>query len=172
MDQADVFSSRPKEGQESFAQWGCPNKKKMIPMRMVHLKGPLNFMFIVSNPEPNHNQPTKPFGGRSEHKMLTLSDMTPDEFKQARESPGPSQSKMAHQLEVSYQTIQAWEQGRNPISKVVEMAVLHLLNTSIEKPKELQGKSQELQPLWIEDLLGHGSMLPFVYCITTIALTP
>ena len=73
----------------------------------------------------------------SEHNMLTLSDMTPDEFKQARKVLGLSQSKMAHQLEVSYQTIQAWEQGRNPISKVVEMAVLHLLNTSIEKPKEL-----------------------------------
>jgi DNA-binding transcriptional regulator YiaG len=70
--------------------------------------------------------------------MLTLSDMTPDEFKQARKVLGLSQSKMAHQLAVSYQTIQAWEQGRNPISKVVEMAVLHLLNTSIEKPKELK----------------------------------
>jgi hypothetical protein len=31
MDQADVFSSRPKEGQESFAQWGCPNKKEDDP---------------------------------------------------------------------------------------------------------------------------------------------
>ena len=65
-----------------------------------------------------------------ESNMLTLSDMTPDEFKQARKVLGLSQSKMAHQLEVSYQTIQAWEQGRNAISKVVEMAVLHLLNTS------------------------------------------
>ena len=85
----------------------------------------------------NQKDKPSPFGGRSEHKMLTLSDMTPDEFKQARKVLGLSQSKMAHQLEVSYQTIQAWEQGRNPISKVVEMAVLHLLNTSIEKPKEL-----------------------------------
>tara|TARA_R110002020_G_scaffold245223_3_gene458891 strand:+ start:12800 stop:13009 length:210 start_codon:yes stop_codon:yes gene_type:complete len=69
--------------------------------------------------------------------MLTLSDMTPNEFKQARSVLGLSQTKMASKLDVSYQTIQAWEQGRNPISKVVEMAVLHLLNTSIEKPKEL-----------------------------------
>ena len=67
--------------------------------------------------------------------MLTLSDMTPDEFKQAREVLGLSQSKMAQQLDVSYQTIQAWEQGRIPINKVVEMAVLHLLNTSGKSPK-------------------------------------
>tara|TARA_R100000808_G_scaffold22281_1_gene48407 strand:- start:336 stop:539 length:204 start_codon:yes stop_codon:yes gene_type:complete len=64
-------------------------------------------------------------------------DMTPNEFKHARQVLGLSQSKLANHLDVSYQTIQAWEQGRNPISKVVEMAVLHLLNTSIEKPKEL-----------------------------------
>ena len=70
----------------------------------------------------------------SEHKMLTLSDMTPDEFKQARGVLGLSQMKMANALEVSYQTIQAWEQGRNPINKVVEMAVLHLLNTSGKNP--------------------------------------
>ena len=71
-----------------------------------------------------------------DQKMLTLSDMTPDEFKQARKVLGLSQSKMAHQLEVSYQTIQAWEQGkfiyqRNPISKVVEMAVLHQSDKNI-----------------------------------------
>jgi|ETNvirnome_6_100_1030635.scaffolds.fasta_scaffold85059_2 DNA-binding transcriptional regulator YiaG len=66
--------------------------------------------------------------------MLTLSDMTPDEFKQARGVLGLSQMKMANALEVSYQTIQAWEQGRNPINKVVEMAVLHLLNTSGKNP--------------------------------------
>ena len=62
--------------------------------------------------------------------MLTLSDMTPDEFKQARKVLGLSQSKMAHQLEVSYQTIQAWEQGRNPISRVVELAVQTLIRES------------------------------------------
>ena len=66
--------------------------------------------------------------------MLTLSDMTPEEFKQARKVLGLSQSKMSHKLEVSFQTVQAWEQGRNPISKVVEMAVLHLLNTSGKRP--------------------------------------
>ena len=69
--------------------------------------------------------------------MQYFSDMTPDEFKQARGVLGLSQMKMANALEVSYQTIQAWEQGRNPINKVVEMAVLHLLNTSGKSPKEL-----------------------------------
>ena len=53
--------------------------------------------------------------------------MTPKEFKKARQALGLSQSKMSHQLEVSFQTVQAWEQGRNPINKVVEMAVSHLL---------------------------------------------
>ena len=53
--------------------------------------------------------------------------MTPKEFKKARQVLGLSQSKMSHQLEVSFQTVQAWEQGRNPINKVVEMAVFHLL---------------------------------------------
>ena len=53
--------------------------------------------------------------------------MTPKEFKNARQALGLSQSKMSHQLEVSFQTVQAWEQGRNPINKVVEMAVSHLL---------------------------------------------
>ena len=61
--------------------------------------------------------------------------MTPQEFKNARQALGLSQSKMSHQLEVSFQTVQAWEQGRNPINNVVEMAVLHLLNTSGKNPK-------------------------------------
>ena len=53
--------------------------------------------------------------------------MTPKEFKNARQSLGLSQSKMSHQLEVSFQTVQAWEQGRNPINKVVELAIKTLL---------------------------------------------
>ena len=53
--------------------------------------------------------------------------MTPQEFKNARQVLGLSQSKMSHRLGVSFQTVQAWEQGRNPINKVVEMAVSHLL---------------------------------------------
>jgi len=53
--------------------------------------------------------------------------MTREEFKHARQVLGLSQSKMAVQLGVAFQTVRAWEQGRNPISRVVEMAVFHLL---------------------------------------------
>jgi DNA-binding transcriptional regulator YiaG len=60
--------------------------------------------------------------------------MTSDEFKQARSVLGFTQRILADHLHVSIQTIQSWEQGRNPINKVVEMAVLHLLNTSGKNP--------------------------------------
>ncbi len=67
----------------------------------------------------NINQ-SSPFGGRKDQKMLTLSDMTPDEFKQARKVLGLSHSKMAHQLEVSDQAIQA----AAPTSTIMSAAVL------------------------------------------------
>ena len=59
--------------------------------------------------------------------------MTPESFQKARQVLGFTQTKMASELGVSMQTIQAWEQGRNPIASPIELAVMHLLNQY--KPK-------------------------------------
>ena len=59
--------------------------------------------------------------------------MTPESFQKARQVLGFTQTKMASELGVSMQTIQAWEQGRNPIARPIEMAVMRLLNQY--KPK-------------------------------------
>ena len=59
--------------------------------------------------------------------------MTPESFQKARQVLGFTQTKMASELGVSMQTIQAWEQGRNPIARPIELAVMHHLNQY--KPK-------------------------------------
>ena len=54
--------------------------------------------------------------------------MTPESFQKTRQMLGFTQTRMASELGVSMQTIQAWEQGRNPIARPIELAVLHLCN--------------------------------------------
>ena len=65
---------------------------------------------------------------QNEPTLQTTFTMTPESFQKARQLLGFTQTKMASELGVSMQTIQAWEQGRNPIARPLELAVLHLCN--------------------------------------------
>ena len=49
--------------------------------------------------------------------------MTPAEFKQRREFLGYTQQTFAERLGLSRRTIQAYEMGETPISRVIEMAL-------------------------------------------------
>lgn len=61
--------------------------------------------------------------------------MTSDELKEYRRSRNWSQATLAAELEVSIHAVQAWEQGKNPIPKVVEK---HLLSqTEVNIPLDL-----------------------------------
>ena len=48
--------------------------------------------------------------------------MTPQEFREWRRSHGWSQAAAAKRLGVVLQTVKFWEQGRNPISRLVALA--------------------------------------------------
>jgi DNA-binding XRE family transcriptional regulator len=49
--------------------------------------------------------------------------MTPAEFKQRREFLGYTQQTFAERLGLSRRSIQAYEMGETPISRVIEMAL-------------------------------------------------
>ena len=49
--------------------------------------------------------------------------MTPAEFKQRREFLGYTQQTFAEKLGLSRRSIQAYEMGETPISRVIEMAL-------------------------------------------------
>ena len=48
--------------------------------------------------------------------------MTPQEFRDWRRSHGWTQAKAAERLGMKLQTVKFWEQGRNPISRLVKLA--------------------------------------------------
>ena len=49
--------------------------------------------------------------------------MTPQEFKASREFLGYTQQTFAERLGLSRRSIQAYEMGETPISRVIEMAL-------------------------------------------------
>ncbi len=61
--------------------------------------------------------------------------MTSEEMKAYRAKKGWSQARLAKELEASIHAVQAWEQGKNPIPKLIEK---HLLaSTEFSLPIEL-----------------------------------
>ena len=57
--------------------------------------------------------------------------MSSEELKAFRRKKGWSQARLAKELEVSIHTVQAWEQGKNPIPKLIEKHLLSQLGVSI-----------------------------------------
>lgn len=53
--------------------------------------------------------------------------MTPEQLKAAREKLKLTQEELAGKLEVHRVTVVDWERAKKPISKVVELAIEHLV---------------------------------------------
>ncbi len=57
--------------------------------------------------------------------------MTSEEMKAYRSKKGWSQARLAKELEVSIHTVQAWEQGKNPIPRPIEKLLLSQMEFSL-----------------------------------------
>ena len=57
--------------------------------------------------------------------------MSSEELKAFRRKKGWSHARLAKELEVSIHTVQAWEQGKNPIPKLIEKHLLSQMEVSI-----------------------------------------
>jgi DNA-binding XRE family transcriptional regulator len=69
---------------------------------------------------------------------MPIMDM--QELKTKRSSVKLSQAKLAELLNISVETIKSWEQGKNPISKITEIAI----NKTISQIEAKQRQSQRI----------------------------
>ena len=53
--------------------------------------------------------------------------MTPTEFRELRKAHGLTINKLAQLLDCSPDAVKAWGAGRRPISRITEIAILHVL---------------------------------------------
>ena len=66
------------------------------------------------------------------------------ELKNRREAAGLTQAKLAEILEISLQTIKAWETNRNPINKLTSIALNAVLK-EVEQEQAAKARNTERQ---------------------------